>query len=121
LPYNFIIGLATIRRYKLALVFGSLFEEVEGIKELYPEDTIDKIYEGKSSSSKDIEKKDVKSASYTSALCAESAIKRSSVRPIFASRGHGVDDDAAMQPSAECNRPSATPMGGNPSNSVACK
>jgi hypothetical protein len=38
LPYDFIVGLPTIRKHKLAKVFDSLFEEVEGVSELFAQE-----------------------------------------------------------------------------------
>jgi hypothetical protein len=35
LPYDFIIGLATIRRYTLAKVFDEIFQELEGVSRLF--------------------------------------------------------------------------------------
>jgi hypothetical protein len=119
LPYNFIIGLTTIRRYKLALVFDSLFEELEGVAEMYA--PVDKNEINMKSEANTFESKDVRTASYTSTYSAKSAIKLSSGRPIFASRGHEVDVDAVMHQLTECNRHHSTPVGGNLPNSVACK
>jgi len=117
LPYNFIIGLTTIRRYKLATVFDSLFEELEGVSDLFNDDK--NITNTGQPTTNNITK-DVKTDVYTGTTIAESAIKLPSGRPIVASREHKVDGGLFRQLAA-CNRPSATPMGGNPSKSVACK
>ena len=119
LPYNFIIGLTTIRRYKLALVFDSLFEELEGVAELYTPKDKNEI--NMMSKADTFETEDVRPASYISTYSAKSAIKLHSGRPIFASRGHEVSVDAIMHQTTECNRNHSTPVGGNLPNSVACK
>jgi hypothetical protein len=116
LPYNFIIGLTTIRRYKLATVFDSLFEELEGVSDLFSDDK-NIITMGQSPTENT---KAARPDVLTSTNVAESAIKLPSGRPIVASRERKVDGGLFRQ-LAECNRHSATPMGGNLSNSVACK
>ena len=114
LPYNFIIGLTTIRRYKLALVFDSLFQELEGVKELYQDNEILNSMVGQTEDVRTI-------ASFTSTFSTDTAIKQISRRPIFASRGRDVDVDAIMLQTTERNHPSVTPVGGNLPNPVACK
>ena len=113
LPYDFIIGLTTIRRYKLALVFDSLFQELEGVKELYQDNEILNSMVGQT--------EDVRLASFTSTFSTDTAIKHISRRPIFASRGREVDVEAIMLQPTERNHPSVTPVGGNLPNPVACK
>jgi len=117
LPYNFIIGLTTIRRYRLATIFDSLFEELDGVSELFNEDK-NKINNMDQSTTVNTEA--VRQDVYTSSNSADSAIKLPLVRPNVAFRGHNVDGGFFRQIAA-CNRHYATPMGGNPSNSVACK
>ena len=79
LPYNFIIRLTTIRRYKLALVLDTLFQELKGVHELYREDN-GKISIVESTTSNTA---GVRPASFISTISADSAIKRISVRPIL--------------------------------------
>jgi hypothetical protein len=106
LPYDFIIGLTTIRRYKLTQAFDTLFEELDGVSDLY-----NKHENSTAAMIPDIQ---------YSANTAESAIKRPFGRPDVDSREHGMDEDSFLQLKS-CSRPSAAPMGGKPSNSVTCK
>jgi len=117
LPYDFIIGLTTIRHYKLARVFDSLFEEFEGVSDLFSDDR-DRINMDQQSAT--VTTKAVRPDVNESTNIAESAIKRPFVGPTVASREHEVNGGLFRQLAA-CSRPSATLMGGNPSNSVTCK
>ena len=116
LPYGFIIGLTTIRRYKLARTFDSLFEELEGVSDLFNDEKSKINMEQSTTDKYEAVRPDVN----YSANIAESAIKRPFVRPTVVSREHEVEGGLFRQ-LASCSRPSATLMGGNPSKSVTCK
>ena len=124
LPYDFIIGLTTIRQYKLTQVFDALFAEVEGVSALFSEEhsdtsnnmitskgtkvDVDTNHDSINSSSKEIDD--------TRASKSDSTIKRTPLAgPSNFYRAHEkVRGDNSSEIS--CDRNYATPtMGGNAS------
>ena len=116
LPYDFIIGLTTIRRYKLANVFDTLFQELEGVSEIFNDDknTPSHMIHADNTKLSGSTTMNVVAGTHNSANNAERAIKRPFVRPNVDNREH-EKQDGSNSTELSCNRLPAAPMGGNPS------
>jgi hypothetical protein len=120
LPYDFIIGLTTIRKYKLTRVFDSLFSELEGIPELFNEEhpttytSTGTDVSNKKTKINDKKEVDSLNITQTSTFMPDASIKRNRLaRPFVDYRALETKPEELFLEKISSDRPSAAPMGGN--------